>query len=320
MSALRPAPLHHVFGPAPSRRLGRSLGVDLVPFKTCPYDCIYCQLGPTTCQTVARREYVPLDAVVREVRQRLAQAPALDYVTLSGSGEPTLHSRIGEVIAAIKRMTAAPVAVLTNGALLGDPEVQQSLREADVILPSLDAGDPWLFDYVNRPHSSITFEEMAEGLVRFREQSRAPMWLEVLLLDGASSVEPEARKIAQWVRRIAPERVHLNTVTRPPAVDFALPVPEETLRRLAALFGPTTEIVADFCAPPLPPESSEDREAVFALLRRRPCTAEDVAGGLRLRVTEAAKLLDSLVASGSVCERRQGRRCYYACASGVGNP
>ena len=190
---MTPQPFKYVFGPVPSRRLGRSLGVDLVPFKTCTYNCVYCQLGRTTCQTATRKEYVPLGEVADEVRRRLETEPAPDYVTLSGSGEPTLHSRIGEVIAALKGMTRTPVAVLTNGSLLHEPDVQEALSQADVVLPSLDAGDPWVFDYVNRPHPDIAFEAMAGGLVKFRERFRTTMWLEVFLLDGVTSVEPEVR-------------------------------------------------------------------------------------------------------------------------------
>ena len=157
-----------VFGPVPSRRLGRSLGVDLVPFKTCPYDCIYCQLGRTTNKTVQRREWVPLGQVLCDIEARLDSQP--DYITLSGSGEPTLYSRIDELIAGIKQLTTTPVAVLTNGALLSDPSVRRSLRAADVIAPSLDAPDAALFQHVNRPHPSVHFEEMLRGLVALRHQ------------------------------------------------------------------------------------------------------------------------------------------------------
>ena len=171
---------NYVFGPVPSRRLGRSLGVDLVPLKTCSYDCIYCQLGRTTCKTIERKEWVPLDAVLNELEGKLSTRP--DYITLSGSGEPTLYSRLDEVIERIKSITDIPVAVLTNGSLLWQEDVQQQLAAADLVMPSLDAGDPATFHLVNRPHEALTFEKMLSGLIAFRQHFHGRYWLEVLLL------------------------------------------------------------------------------------------------------------------------------------------
>ncbi|MGD2175646.1 MAG: radical SAM protein, partial [Candidatus Brocadiaceae bacterium] len=157
-----------VFGPVPSRRLGRSLGIDLVPFKTCSYDCIYCQLGRTTLKTTERREWVPLDLVLEEVEEKLNSEP--DYITLSGSGEPTLFSRLGELIGHIKNITDIPVAVLTNGSLLWRKTVRDNLQEADLVIPSLDAGNESMFRYVNRPAPQLSFYEVAEGLITFRRE------------------------------------------------------------------------------------------------------------------------------------------------------
>ncbi len=205
---------HHIFGPVPSRRLGRSLGVDLVPFKTCTYDCIYCQLGRTTCKTHERKEWVPMDAVLEELKQKLATHP--DYITLSGSGEPTLCPRLGEIIERIKAMTSIPVAVLTNGSLLWLKEVRAAVALADVVMPSLDAGDDLLFQTVNRPHPEITFERLVSGLEQFRREFTGQYWLEVMLLAGHTALPAHVQKIAHWVQRIRPDRVQLNTATRPP--------------------------------------------------------------------------------------------------------
>jgi len=154
-----------LYGPVPSRRLGRSLGIDLVPFKTCTYDCIYCQLGKTTNKTTERLNYVPVADVLREVREKLSTGVGCDYISMAGSGEPTLHASLGELISKIKEMTDIPVAVITNGSLLYLPEVRESLLKADLVIPSLDAGDAQLFEYVNRPHENIVFERMIEGLI-----------------------------------------------------------------------------------------------------------------------------------------------------------
>ena len=300
-----------IFGPVPSRRLGRSLGVDLVPLKTCTYDCIYCQLGRTTTKTIERREYVPTCTVIAELRRKLEEDVRADYVTFSGSGEPTLHCAIGEIIAAAKSMTDVPVAVLTNGSLLWDPDVQAALSRADVVVPSLDAGDADLFAYVNRPHHGIAFDRMVEGLVTFRERYRKPVWLEVMLLGGVTSVELEVRRIAKWVQRIAPDRVQLNTATRPPAEDYALPVPKEVLERLAALFDPPAEVVASIEGGPGPFEHAISAEEVIALLARRPCTVQDVACGLDVHHGEVAKLLDAFVSAGKVIRVFQAGQYFF---------
>ena len=169
----------HIFGPVPSRRLGRSLGVDLVPFKTCTYDCIYCQLGRTINKTIQRKEWVPIDNVINQLKGKLKSKP--DYITLSGSGEPTLFLRLEELIARIKSITDIPVAVLTNGSLLWLPEVRKALKSADMVVPSLDAGSSQIFQYVNRPHSDITFSKMLDGLVKFRDEYNGKYWLEVFV-------------------------------------------------------------------------------------------------------------------------------------------
>jgi len=282
----------YVFGPVPSRRLGRSLGIDLVPFKTCTYDCIYCQLGRTTCKTVERKEWVPLDLVVDEVQQRLDCRP--DYITLSGSGEPTLFSRIDELVDRIKQMTTVPVAVLTNGSLLGNKDVQRQLSKVDVVLPSLDAGDDAVFHLVNRPHEDISFEQVLGGLIGFRRRFTGQYWLEVFLVAAYTAFEAELAALHRCVDLIKPDRVQLNTVTRPPAESYASPIPRDRLEKIAAEFTPPAEIIADFRGNLLTVTGRADVEQILALLRRRPCSVEDIASGLSVAPPEATKHLESL--------------------------
>ena len=203
----------YVFGPVPSRRLGRSLGVDLTPFKTCSYDCIYCQLGRTTRRR-STKEWIPLDRIVAQLPERLTSQP--DYITLSGSGEPTLYSRVGELIARIKTLTDVPVAVLTNGSLLWQEALRGQLFQADLVVPSLDAGSEAMFQAVNRPHEQISFGQMVDGLVAFRQEFKGAYWLEVMVVGGYTATVEEIGKLAVCVDRIRPDRVQLNTVTRPP--------------------------------------------------------------------------------------------------------
>jgi wyosine [tRNA(Phe)-imidazoG37] synthetase (radical SAM superfamily) len=295
----------------PSRRLGRSLGIDLVPFKTCSYDCVYCQLGRTTSKTVERGEYVPLDAVLEELDRRLAWGPEPDYVTLSGSGEPTLYSRLGSLMRGIKDRTDRPVAVLTNGSLLCDAEVQDALLGADLVIPSLDAGDDAVFQWVNRPHPAVSFERMAEGLEAFCQRFTKPVWLEVFLLRGLNATGVQLERIVRLVDRIAPERVQLNTATRPPIEEFARRVPADELAQAAQAFGSRAEVIAE-----RHPRHHDDthamrQEDILGLLRRRPCTATDVAAGLGLHPNEVVKYLDELVREHVlVCGIRRERAFY----------
>jgi len=304
----------HVYGPVPSRRLGRSLGVDLVPFKTCSYDCIYCQLGRTTDKTVERRAYFDVPEIIAEVKTHLAAGVPPDFITLAGSGEPTLHSGLGILIRGLKNLTEIPIAVLTNGSLLWRSDVRDDLAAADLVIPSLDAGDEALFQYVNRPHPEISFERMVEGEIEFARQFRGEIRLELFMLDGVTGIPSEAEKMAGWARRIRPARVELNTVTRPPGEDFAFPVAAQRMEALKTLFDGPVDVIGEG---PSPPASGKDfsetaEEEILAMLRRRPCTCEDVAAGLSLHLTEAIKQLDHLNKAGKIARILVDGRGYYA--------
>jgi wyosine [tRNA(Phe)-imidazoG37] synthetase (radical SAM superfamily) len=292
----------YIFGPVPSRRLGRSLGVDVVPFKTCTFDCIYCQLGRTTNKTIERREWVPLEAVVDELRQKLASRP--DYITIGGSGEPTLYSRIGELIDRIGSMTDIPVAVLTNGSLLWKQDVRNDLLHADVVIPSLDASDNTLFRAVNRPHPAIGFQRLLDGLTAFRQEFRGEYWLEVFLLAGYTAMEAEVKKIVRRTAQIGPDRVHLNTCVRPPAEEFAYAVDWRRLVELADLFTPPAEVIADFRPGSSRTTSTADTREILHMLQRRPCTALDVAAGLGMHPAEVTKDVEMLMREGLVEAKR----------------
>jgi wyosine [tRNA(Phe)-imidazoG37] synthetase (radical SAM superfamily) len=291
--------------------LGRSLGIDLVPLKTCSYDCIYCQLGRTTDLTLNRREYVPLEEVVADVRQALARRP--DYITLSGSGEPTLYSRLGELIARIKHIADIPVAVLTNGSLLWQAEVRRDLAAADVLIPSLDAGDATVFETVNRPHLAIDFHAMVEGLACMRREFGGHFWLEVFLLNGYTGLPGQIERLVELVARIGPERVQLNTVCRPPAEDYAVGLCAERMAELAGMFRPAAEVISDFRGIHQAREFAAGRKDLLALLRRRPCTAGDIADGLQMHLNAVAKYLEELVVRGEVESRRVAGLIYYRC-------
>ena len=299
----------HVFGPVPSRRLGRSLGVDLVPFKTCTYDCLYCQLGFTTDKTVHRTQSVPVELILQEVKEKLDTQP--DYITLSGSGEPTLFTPVGQLIDGIRKLTDIPIAVLTNGSLFGRWDVQWELSLADLVIPSLDAGREATFQTVNRPHESISFDQMLAGLVAFRRRSGRLFWLEVFLLGGYTDSEPEVDAIRRCVDLIKPDRVQLNTVARPPADARALAVPRARLEEIAATFSLPTEVIAEFHRDDAPAIGAAGREEILQLLCRRPCSIDDIAGGLEMHRNEVLKAVEHLAAEGLVQDEQVGGKRYY---------
>ncbi len=303
----------YIYGPVPSRRLGHSLGIDLVPFKVCSYDCIYCQLGRTTNKTVKREEYVVIEDVLAELDRKLSGGIVPDYIGLAGSGEPTLNLRIGDLIGKIKKMTRVPVAVLTNGSLLWLPEVREALMEADLVLPSLDAGDESLFRLVNRPEESLSFEKITQGLIDFSEEFPGSVWLEVFLLAGVTGIQFEVEKISAIIKQIRPEKVHLNTVARPPAEAFAFPVPGEQMKHLASMVWGGAEVINDSgpgeLSVPMPPGITE--VDILDLLSRRPCTVQDVSTGLGLNPPQVSKQLQELLQKGLVKTVRRDAALYF---------
>ncbi|MBN1574973.1 MAG: radical SAM protein [Chitinispirillaceae bacterium] len=300
-----------IFGPVPSRRLGHSLGIDLVPFKTCSYDCLYCQLGRTTLKTLERKEYVSVEEIIGQLGEKLQHNPPVDYITLSGSGEPTLYSGTAELIGRIKSMTDIPVAVLTNGSLLWDKTVRDGLLKADLVIPSLDAGNDPLFQFVNRPCPGITFDKMVAGIRQFRQGFGGALWLEVFLLDGISATRAAVEEIALRARHISPDKVQLNTVSRPPCEKTARAVPKARMQRFAEMFDEHAEVIADYRNIHGESGFAASREAVLELIRRRPCTLEDVSGGLSIHRNEAVKHLEHLVHEDRITVVAQGEGSYY---------
>jgi wyosine [tRNA(Phe)-imidazoG37] synthetase (radical SAM superfamily) len=274
----------YIYGPVPSRRLGRSLGVDLVPYKVCTYDCVYCQLGQTTNKTIERKEWVPTKEIVAQLKDKLSSKP--DYITLSGSGEPTLHAQTEQLIHEIKNITNIPVAVITNGSMLWLPEVQRALLDADLVVPSLDAGSKDIFKYVNRPHPYIRFDQMLKGLQEFRRLFHGQYWLEVFILSGVTTVEARVKALRDCIRTICPDKVQVNTVVRPPAEGYAMPVPRDQSEEIAAQLHQGAELIV-------------------------PCAHADIATGLRLHPHEVAKYVGRLVSEHKVRNKEQGGTLYY---------
>lgn len=282
-----------------------------MPLKTCCFNCIYCQLGPTPATTLERAEYAPADEVVKEVKARLAEGPPLDYITLGGSGEPTLNSSFGAVAERIREFAHVPVALLTNGALFYLSEVRAACNAIDVVIPSLDAGDEETFQRINRPHPDLTLEKVARGLAALRDEFAGEIWLEVFLVLGMNTADADVEALRLQIGRIRPDRIQLNTAVRPPAEEFARPVPEARLEQIREMLGPAAEVIADLEALGLAPDMAATMQDVLEMLRRRPCTLEDIATGLCIHQNEAVKYVQQLLKDGELVEARKGGRAFY---------
>ncbi len=302
--------MNHIFGPVPSRRLGFSLGIDIIPAKTCTFSCIYCQLGPTPAVTITRRPYVPAGVIISEVSQRLKEKDRIDFLTFSGSGEPTLNSNLGRMIKGLKEVTSIPVAVITNSSLLYLSDVRWDLEKADVVLPSLDAVSEETFQRINRPHPKISASLIIKGLKNFSRQYSGKIWLEIMLVKGINDSPAELTKFKKVIGTLKVDKVQLNTVVRPPAESNALPLNREEMERAARLIGYNCEVIADFTGQPS--ESFQaDEELIVSTLKRRPLTLNDLTSITRLNPNEIIKILNCLIEKGKIREQTLYHRKYY---------
>ncbi len=306
--------MKYLFGPVNSRRLGISLGIDLVPHKTCSLNCVYCECGETTDLTDEIREYVPTAEVLAELDAYLKDEPKLDVLTFSGSGEPTLHSGLGEVIAFIKeKYPQYPVSVLTNGTLLWKEEVRQALLKADTVVPSLDAVTDAAFRKLLRPAPNLDPLKIVDGLVAFRKMYSGKIMLEVFLVPGINDTESELTLLREAALRIEPDLVQLNRLDRPGAVDWIETFPWEEFLRVKDFFYPLpVEIIGKPDPDRRVPASVHERlEMVSAILRRRPSTVEDLSLMLGLRIVEVQKLLYQLEEGGCLLQEEMERGTFY---------
>jgi wyosine [tRNA(Phe)-imidazoG37] synthetase (radical SAM superfamily) len=300
----------YVFGPVPSRRLGLSLGVDLTPRKTCTYDCLYCQVGRTTQITAEPNSLVPVKEVIHELEQKLRRVTP-DFVTISGSGEPTLHSQIHEIIAYVKERKKFRVAVLTNGSLFWRKEVVQRVLGADVIMPTCSTVFEETFKAIHRPDPGITVELLLSGLKNLRRAFKGQLFLEVMLLKGFNDSEREITALRSAIEDIEPDRVQLNTVARPPSDPRAAALDMKTLEGIKKCFGAAGEIIADRQRKPTDQRFDTLFGQILEMAKRRPVRAADVANALGVPLGEVKSLLKSLEEGGCLRSREHGKDTYY---------
>ncbi len=304
----------YLFGPVPSRRLGMSLGVDLVPKKVCSLDCVYCEVGKTTALTLNRKEYIPLEKIKQELIQYFGENPLPDYITFSGSGEPTLNSRLGDILRFIKELQPhIPIAVLTNGTLLSDLEVRNSLLLADVVLPSLDAATQEVFEKINRPAKGLILEQYIQGLVDFRQEFKGNIWLEIFILPGFNDHPEELLALKNAILRIMPNSIQLNTMDRPGTVLGLRSATQMELQAVANFWNlPQTMIIASA-------QQRKDNKAyrndignvIIETIARRPSTIDDLSKILGLHINEINKYLDVLEAENKIEAQVMDRGIFY---------
>ncbi|OPY54253.1 MAG: molybdenum cofactor biosynthesis protein A [Methanosaeta sp. PtaU1.Bin112] len=291
----------YLFGPVLSRRLGLSMGVDLLKYKTCNLDCVYCELGRTACLTSCRDRFVPRQKVIREIELRRAEP--FDHLTFAGSGEPTLSLDLGEIVSRAKELVNSPVAVITNSTLLSSPSVRKEVSAADVVLPSLDAVSEKAFQSINRPASGLLAADMIEGLKEFRKEYSGEIWLEVMLVKGIN--DEEAEEIARAAESTEPDRIQLNTVVRTPAEPVE-PLSEEEMRRMLEIF-PGAELIPDWdwCVP------DRIRDRLMELLMARPGTLEEISCHLKIDGSDAIKYCKIMENDGLISRRLHGGKLYF---------
>jgi len=274
--------VNYVYGPVPSRRLGRSLGIDTVPLKTCNWNCVYCQLGRSTPVVNTRREYLPKADILGEVNEALSlhQPGDIDWITFVASGETTLHNGIGWLIRRVKETTDIPVAVITNGSLLYQADVRDDLVACDAVLPTLDAGSGELYRQLNRPHSDLTFERQVEGLTAFRQEFTGKLWIEVMLVRGINDTEQALKDLRALLDRIGPDEVHLLSPTRPPVETWVRPANEGGLMRATAILGGIATIVPPIDVATALGGSESVVDAVAEILIRHPMSQDQLERAL----------------------------------------
>ena len=286
----------YIFGPVPSRRLGVSLGVDLVKKKTCNLDCVYCECGRTEETTNDRKSYVDKEKVIAEIKDYLDSGNYLDYITFSGWGEPTLNSDIGEILKEIKKITNIKTAVITNGTLLWMQEVREALMISDVVMPSLDAVSKEVFEKINRPYKSLEIEKIKNGIIEFANEYKGELKLEIFIIDGINNGEKEIDKFKEIIKKIKPSVVQLNSLDRPAPENWVKKADSDILEKIkSALEYDEIEIISKYKSRENIKNYNENSEKlILNMIEKRPCTIDDIVDITGMSKSEVNKYIDIL--------------------------
>lgn len=287
--------MKYVFGPISSKRLGQSLGVDLLPPKSCTWNCLYCQLGKTRSFVTERQEFFPREDILEEIGQALKVNRNLDWITFVGSGETMLYKGIGWLIAQVKKLTTVPVAVITNGSLLYLPEVREELLQADAVLPSLNAGSEALHNKIDRPASGLTFQQHVDGLVAFRHEYQGRLWIEVMLLGGINDSDEALHDLARVLQQINPDMVHLVLPTRPaPEQEIRLPS-DERLEQAIAILSEVAMVVNPLKGNMDLRSAPDLLEAITAIVSRHPVQQRELQKAIADRFAAESTKVDDVM-------------------------
>lgn len=271
----------YIYGPVPSRRLGLSLGISPIPAKYCNYSCIYCQLGRTIKLTNKREEYFKLEDIIKEFKEYLKEELEFDVVTIVGEGEPTLYSRLGELIVELKKITDKPIAVITNGALLYDEDLRRELMHADIVLPSLDATDEERFRQINRPYKKITFDKALDGIREFSNRFNGQLWLEMMLIKGMNDDTQSLLKMKEILNTIKYDRLYINSPIRPPAETFVEESLKENIKEAVDILGGTS--IDQLVSEGFYSEIEDDYNAIKSIIKRHPMNQFEIKSFLNSR-------------------------------------
>ncbi|HKL12405.1 MAG TPA: radical SAM protein [Halanaerobiales bacterium] len=305
--------MEYLYGPVPSRRLGLSLGIDLIPYKICSFNCIYCECGATTKLTNNREEFKPVDKIIEELDEYLKEDPELDYITFSGSGEPTLYLHIGEIIDFLREnYPQYDTALLTNSSLLSHKKVRNEIKNLDLIVPSLDSVIEENFQQINQPHKDIKLADIIDGLIKLREEFSGKMFLEVFIVPGINDTKEEYEKFKNILKKINPDRVQLNTLDRPGTEDWVEPASEEDLKKAVDIIGKNAEIIGKYS----PSEKKKGishavKKRIIETISVRPCTVKDLSDILDLHVNEVNKYLREIDKENKLKMKEQTRGRFY---------
>ncbi len=308
--------MEYVFGPVPSRRLGLSLGVDLIPPKTCTFDCLYCEVGRTTERTLNPKVYAPFQEIVREVEDRLRTCRP-DVITLAGSGEPTLYADLEKVIDGIREITDIEVALLTNGSLFWQEEILQRVLNAHIILPTLSSVFEDTFRKIHRPPAELSVETVIDGLIKLRDMYYGRIYLETIFLAGINDSDEEIAALKIAIDAINPDKIQLNTVVRPPADLRAKCLDMKRLKEIKNLLGPKAEIVVGAPVGREKKKRDSATEDFLDMVRRRPLTSVDMARLSKMSVEEAESVIKGLLIKGMIQKREHSGEIFYL--DGEGN-
>jgi wyosine [tRNA(Phe)-imidazoG37] synthetase (radical SAM superfamily) len=271
----------YVFGPVPSRRMGLSLGISPIPKKYCNYSCIYCQLGRTKNLTNKREEFFKVEEIIDEFKKYISEDTAFDVVTIVGEGEPTLYLKIGKLIEELKKNTVKPVTVITNGALLYDRDVREELKNADIVLPSLDAANKKNFKEINRPYGRINFTQVVEGLRKFSNNYQGELWLETMILKNINDREKDLMEFKSILDTIKHNRLYINTPIRPPAENYVEQPSKDSIEKAINILRGIS--IDELISEGFYSRIKDDYTAIKTIIKRHPMNQYEIKSFLKSR-------------------------------------